>query len=638
MPRSPFPLPKVLYRSFVPLIGLALLTVFSGPVLAGNQNGPGWQQTKPRTTPKTSPKPWKKTKAKPAPAADLPPATAASPLVPDVPAVVQPIAPRRTAPDHETIEREIPGNGPLMEDELIRLAIANHPELARRRAEILVARARIQGAGDWKNPELRIGYAWDHDDRLSEPFFESATESITASEQFSSIERQRNLAPELGESSLQRTSGSLNTTRYRDIETRVTPGRYRDVVETTTYERRSARESSRQSTANSFNTGSNPPSIATITSNEAGSQDTQRRIVEQSRKVISHPDEYSRDDQLSLTMRFQLPHYFERRARIELAAARTARAESDYLIEEDKVVRNVRALYEDLNMAENVARASTTRLAWLEKERVKFEAIDAPELVGFLADIRLEVGKSRRDEREFRSDIARQRQEIASYVGLDRPERIGITGKAVRRIVPVDTLDVDYLISMAQLHRSDLLDLESRLSVAKAELKGARAAQIPFFSFVDLGWANSQTTGRSGQSEEKFVRFGVTVPFFEWFGLNKAHLEHRTASDVYTRQIEAQRRLIGIEIRTAIDRIRQAAGELADFDKKLAQTKADAATSIEQTRAVELPKNSDKTKYQHTLLLAEFENDRFEVWSDYYKAVMELERALGTRLESVFSR
>jgi len=544
-----------------------------------------------------------------------------------------PAPPPRAVPVEETLVRDIPGDSPLGEEELILLAIANSPDLARRRAEVLIVQAKAKGAKDWENPELRIGYAWDHDDRIREAFTENSTEQIRANEQFSSTQSQANLAPAFypgfGESQFQSTSGSLNTSRYRTIERRVTPGRFRDVIDTTVYEKRTLSGTSRQTSADTaFG--------ATSVKNEAQKDTVDRRIVERSREILNHPDDYGRDDQLSMLLRFKLPHPWERRAKIEIAAAATARAESDYLIEEDKVVRTVRALYEDLNMGESLSRASVARRATQEKIGQEIEAANYPDLADLAADIRLEVGKSLRDQREFRSDIAKQRQELASYCGLARPDRISVMSRPVRRIVPVDSLDVDYLISMAQLHRSDLLDLQSRLALAKAELMGVKAAKIPFFTFIDAGWATAQTEGRTGEANEWSVRAGITLPIFDWFGVNKAHLEHEAATGVYTRQIEEQRRLIGVEIRTALQRIRTAAKELSNFDNDFARVRADAVKSAAQT-AVD-PIKALKIKYQNEDLVSKFEQDRYEVWSDYYKAVMALEHALGTRLERVLNR
>ncbi len=619
-------------RVLVP--ALALWLVPASSVQAGNQHGPGWQQHQPKKT-QPAPASLRDAKAKAGQKANK--STKAAQGAKGVPGpaggAVLPVAPRRTVPDAASIPRRIPGKAPLYEDELIRLAIANDPELARRRAEILISRAKERGAGDWENPELRIGYAWDHDDRIREPFIERATERIASSERYSSVENERNLAtgfePFAGDSRSQSSSGTIRTSRYRTIERRVTPGRYKDVIDTTISEHRKANETFGQSTTNTEQGFS-------ANTREAGSKNTDRRIVERSREIIRHPDDYSRDDQLSILVRFQVPNPWERRANIELAAAQTARAESDYLIEEDKVVRTVRAMYEDLNMAESQSRAALSRNGINEKFLSELDAANLPGLADLSADVRLGIGKTKRDFREIRSDISRLREELSTYCGLDQPERIGVIGKPTRRIVPSVALDEGYLVSMAQLHRSDLLDLEARLAVAQAELKVARTAKIPFVTFVDGGWATASTTGRTGEAEEWSVRAGITLPIFDWFGINKAHLEHRAATEEWSRQIEEQRELITTEIRGALKRIRAAAAELGTYEKDLARVKADSIKSRQQT-AVD-PIRSLKTKYQTEELVFKFEEDRYEVWSDYYKAVMELERALGTRLERVLNR
>lgn len=611
-------------RALAPLLGLMLLPALA---TAGNQNGPGWQPH--QLPPKAKAKPQPQPQPKPQPKAPRAAKHSAPPVTPAE--SVETI--RRVVPTEDMVQRRIPGKGPLFEDDLIRLAIANHPELARRRAQVLIAQAKIKGAGDWENPELRIGYAWDTDERIREPFLEQSTERITSSERYQQSDSLRSLdgpfQPREGNSSYERTSGGVSGSRYRTIERRVTPGRFRDIVETTVSESRSSRDSFSRNTTQT-NQG------ATFSEAEAGSRNTDRRIVERSREVINHPDDFSRDDQFSLLVRFRVPNPWERRARIEIAAAETERAESDYLIEEDKVVRTVRAMYEDLIMAESMARGTADRRSLHEKFGQEIDAANLPDLADLAADVRLEVGKAIRDQREFRSDIARLREEMATFCGLDRPERIGVSGKPTRRLVPVAALDVAYLISMAQLYRSDLLDLKSRLSLAKAELRGVKAAKIPFFNFIDTGWATTQTSGRAGESDEWQVRAGISLPLFDWFGLNKAHLEHETATAAYVRQIEEQTRLIENEIRHAIARIGAANKELAQYESDLARVRADSARSLAQT-AVD-PIKSLKTRYKTGDLVSKFEEDRYEVWSDYYKAVMELERALGTRLERVLNR
>ncbi|MES2705226.1 MAG: TolC family protein [Verrucomicrobiota bacterium] len=615
------------------LMPLAALVCLSEPVSAGNQSGAGWNQAKPKA--KVKPK----SKAAPAPRAQA--AETAPELYPPAPEAPparrrkkgEPAEPpARPVPEESELMREAPASGQLDEDALIRMAIANSTDLARRRDEVLIARAKIRGAGDFENPELRIGYAWDHDDRLRSAFTETSEQAIFSNEQFSSVENRVNLAPfpyvGNGDTQYRTGNGLESTSRYQTIETKVTPGRYEDVKVTKVYETRVDSSSERQNRdKQSGGTIENEPLDITKKEN--------RRIVEESREVIKHQDDHSRDDQLSLTLRFKLPNWLERRANIQIAAAETSRAESEYLIEEDKVILMVRELYEELTMLENTQRSSVVRAGVYQKYRSEFESANLPELADVTADIRREAGKNKLDQREHRSDIARVREELSAFCGLNQPERIKISDRPTRRLVPVKDLDPDYLASLAYLHRSDLLDLRSRHQLAKAELMGAKAQRIPSLTFIEGGWATSETTGRTGEAEEWGIRAGITLPLFEWTGINKAHKEFEKATEVYSRQIENQQRLIRLEITQSIARIKEATGELGTYEADFAQVKLDAQRSLTETAIDDV--KLQKTRYQVDELTSRFEEERHEVWSDYHKAVMALERAIGTRLEKVMT-
>lgn len=608
------------------LMPLAALVCLSEPSSAGNQSGPGWSQTKPK--PKT-----KATKTEAA-AAAVPQSGA-----PAYPAEAPPARrrkgepappPARPIPEETELMREAPASGQLDEDALILMAIANNTDLARRRDEVLIARAKIRGAGDFQDPEFRIGYAWNHDDRIREAFTETSTQSIFSNEQYSSTEFRRNTAPFLspgfGETQYRTGSGLERQSRFQTIETKVTPGRYQDVKVTKVYESRSTSESSRENRAKQSGG-------ATINEPLDISKNENRRIVEQSREVINHPDDTSRDDQLSLTLRFKLPNWWERRAKIQIAAAETSRAESEYLIEEDKVILMVRELYEELTMLENTQRSALQRGGLYQKYRTEFETANLPELADVSADIRRAAGQNKLDQREHRSDIARVREELSSFCGLNQPDRIKISDRPMRRLVPVKDLDVEYLTTIAQLHRSDLIDLQARHQLAKAELMGVKAMRIPSLTFIEGGWNTTQTTSRGGESDEWGVRAGISFPFFEWTGINKAHKEFEKATEVYSRQIENQQRLIRLEIVQSIARIKEATDELGTYEADFAQVKIDGQRSLTET-AID-PVKLQKTKYQVDELTSRFEEERHEVWSDYHKAVMALERAIGTRLEKV---
>ena len=80
-------------RALIPVLGMALLPL---PLTAGNQSGPGWQQSKPKA---------KATKSKPVPASRpaAVPVPALDPVLPSGSAI--PVAPQRTA------RRRVQGGG-----------------------------------------------------------------------------------------------------------------------------------------------------------------------------------------------------------------------------------------------------------------------------------------------------------------------------------------------------------------------------------------------------------------------------------------------------------------------------------------------------------------------------------------------
>ena len=587
---------------------------------AGNQHGPGWQQAKPK-------------KKKAAPAAAEAPKARPVPETAPAPASALQVEGARTVPAAETLLRTLPGNGAVSEDELILLAITNSTRLARLRNEVSIAQARKLGAGDLPNPELRIGYAWDYDERLRSSYLERSTERITGSETYSRTQTARNSTTTEQEGTIldnysESTAGRENRTRYRTIERRVTPGRYRDVTTTRVWESDSRSESSRSS-RNGTSDG-----LAQTRSQEATDR-RNSRLVEESREITQHPDDYSRDEELGVLVRFDVPNPWERRAKIEVAAAEIARAEAEYLAEEDKVIITVRELYEELTTLEGRRGATDNRRRTNEQYKSDIEKLNNPELADLAADVRLDISKGGLDSRELRTDIARVREELAVFCGLDNPDRISVSTRAVRRAVNTANLDLEYLSSVALLHRADLLDLQSRHQLAKAELREAKSLKIPFFTFLDAGVSKATTTQRSGENMEYMVRAGISLPLFDWVGINKAHKEFETASELYGKQIEEERRLIQVEIQQAINRIRAADKELGTFETELKQHREYAEISAKENAADAV--KMLRTKQKGDDLTARFEENRYELWSDYSKAVLELERALGTRLDKALS-
>jgi hypothetical protein len=126
----------------------------------------------------------------------------------------------------------VPPKGKLGERELALLAIARRPELEALRGAVAVASAQHLAAGDLENPELRFSYAYDNDDRIGEPYTERETVLTDSTESY----RSTSSTAGAGELVADRESGREHTSRFREIERRVTPGATKDVVEERVYE------------------------------------------------------------------------------------------------------------------------------------------------------------------------------------------------------------------------------------------------------------------------------------------------------------------------------------------------------------------------------------------------------------------
>lgn len=418
----------------------------------------------------------------------------------------------------------------------------------------------------------------------------------------------------------------------RVIERRVTPGATQDVIEERIYET----STSTSSSGSSRTTVGNDGAPYTEYGREGQRSSQSRRLVGTTRRVIQHPDASGRDNAWGLLLRFRLPHPWERKARIQRAAAEISLAEADYFAEEDRVVRTVRGTFQELSVQSAKLAAQKKRKASYEAHRNWLSEQKNPQLGLELAGARTKVHATLSDIRELETDVAALREDLAAYCGIVEAERIQ-PAMLTRHVSEVDKLDADYLTDIAQLYRSDVMTAKARLAVAQARLKETRATRIPFTSFVDLGYSQMTTLRRSGMNDELFVRVGITLPLWDWVGVNKAHKVHEADSETWERQLLMQRSLIQNEISQALKRLRTAASSLEAYEKDL----ADLQTDMQQSRKDAQLATQDvgdmlkvkRIDYEFQDLEQQMQVSRYSAFASYNEALMALEKALGVRLE-----
>ncbi len=521
-------------------------------------------------------------------------------------------------PSAKYITRMVPASGKLGERELTLMAIARRPDLEKLRGAITTATAQKRAAHDLVNPELRFSYAQGEDDRIRDPYTERETALTNSSESFDKSTSPSSALPPTATS-----SGSTDNNRFREIERLVTPGLTKDIVEERIYE---------TNTSSTSSTSSKPSSQYETES---------RKLIGTTRKVVDHANTTGEDNTWGVLLRFTLPNPWERKARIQRAAAEISLAEAEYYAAEDVVVRKVRGAFQELAILHGKLAAQTRRKAGFESYRDWIEKQNVPQLGLDLASARAKVYGTLSDIRSLESNITAMRDDLAAFCGLADASRIETSIKT-RLVRNPAALDVEYLTSIAMLYRSDVLGDQARLAIARAQLSAVKAQRIPVTTFVDFGYSQTESLRSSGQKDESFARIGVSFPLWDWVGFNKQHTVHEAASQSLERQLTMQQTVVSNEVKQAVKRLAAAEAQLGVHDKDLADIHADLTKSMADAQIVTL--NVDdlakgaRIEQDFKDLVQQMELSRFSSLSAYQEALMALEKTLGIRLERALSQ
>jgi hypothetical protein len=155
---------------------------------------------------------------------------------------------------------------------------------------------------------------------------------------------------------------------------------------------------------------------------------------------------YAEDNAISkaVLFRFAVPHPWERKARIQRAAAEVTLAEAQYYAGEDELVRKVRSLFYELAILRSKLELQKSRKAGFESHRDWLEERTVPSIGLDLAAARAKVYQTLSDIRDLESTSTAVRDELAIFCGLEDPNRID-TSIHSRRITAPNFLDVEYL-------------------------------------------------------------------------------------------------------------------------------------------------------------------------------------------------
>ena len=278
----------------------------------------------------------------------------------------------------EELLSRVPSHGLLNEEDCILVAIANSPVLQKRRAAIQGAVADRRKEQDWDNPELRLSYGSQSDDFLRNPYVENSVENFNSTEDRTADQSTTSLANPgefgFGESTTDHETGTTTTTRYREIERIVVPGRFGDTVTANIYETRTDGGTTiRERTVglNGFEQ----------TRRDQLEENVERVLHSSSTETTSSSAENGNQETFSALVRFRMPNFAVKKAKLARAAAEIMLAGSQYLADEDKLVREVRAIFQDLAVRESTYRAQVKRRANFSAFRTEMEGEPIAEFI-----------------------------------------------------------------------------------------------------------------------------------------------------------------------------------------------------------------------------------------------------------------
>ncbi len=639
--------PSLLIRPLVHLVAAAVLcpVAFAKPKSSPPKQAQTVKQTLPlKQAPLTK---------KPAITAAAPVTKKTAPARPQKPArqTQGDAPPQRQVPDHRSLIVEpsellarVPASGPLTEEHLILLAIAKDPRLAARRAAIASAVAKRREQQDWENPELRLSYGSQDDDFIRDPYTERITETSTDEVEVTKGSDSLTSMAGRGETYYGDTIVDVKdlttttTNRYSVIERRVIPRSDggEDVIDTII-------KDSRDETTAGTRKRTTVTDDVVETREDAVAENITRGLKTGSTftKSTAGPGGSNKQESFSALVRFQMPHPWQKKARVQRASAEIMLAEAQYLADEDKLVREVRDLFQTLGVMESTDSAQHKRRQNYTSLLAEMEGFGVPEFASDALRARLEMDKVYDDMRENESDIDRIRAGLAMLCGLKQTTRIRSGGLITRRVVDLTTLDPAYLAGMAMLYRADAVESRGRLEIAKAYLAEADAAKIPWATFIDAGWSRQWRDNHSGNEDEWMVRLGIEVPLFEWTGINKRSREYKTAAAKWELQLESQKDRVSAEVDLALERLRKSSASLRDYENNIRKSRKGISEGLTKVEAFAADQadfaRSKRFKYDIEDRRQLQEIQRYRAFDDYNKALMTLENAVGIRIEKVLN-
>ena len=592
--------------------------------------------------PRTSPPAPRKPRAAAVTAA---PVTTPAPAVAPAPADPAAVAPAAalSKPSLAAVP-SAPADGPLERHDLIQLAIQGHPDFWRFRGEVAFYLQAEAAAYDWRDPELRIGFDHEFESDLSRAYEETRSINTTETGAIDSISNtaftENDGSGDLAGIISGATQRQEQLTRSGQMTTetvqKITPGKYEDIIERTTYEVEKRQDQSRENRQG--------PGFAS--ENRAGSEYSRRRVLSRSREYRSHPNDVYGDETFVVQARLFIPNPWEVKARAARARAEATLSNTRLRSEVRDLVFDVGRRYDELQFRyawhqanQQLVDLQEENLKVIEEEAGRLSAVAATSGIRGLYDpsdlpkARLEISKAREEVFDSGREMALVREELGVLCGLADPGRIVLTNALRVRKISGEQLDVASLVELARAHRPDLGEMQARGEVERARLREVKAQRLPWINDLRVGFGRTSSDGYRDQ-DELTALLSLNLPLVSWWQ-NKSHRQHEEAMASFEEARKAMGQRIEGQVTFAVRAIHEATAALAQFaagEKRLyedvAKNRAEAATAGDKQARIELDAKE---------ALIKSGRGRLQALYHYNQAVAHLELALGMPVEEAFA-
>ena len=489
--------------------------------------------------------------------------------------------------------------------ELIALGIKNNPRLISLRGAITIAEAQKKAARDWPDPQIRFRKNWGSNE-IPAPFTETRTESYT----------QQTSRTVINEDGQEKKSISEETVN-RNISRTVTEGSDKTVVE----------ERIEENSEETITILPNPEIFE-----PGGTRTDNREMIRNGTETDFHDtNPFADEEDTQLQFRLYVPHPGIRKARLARAEQEVKLARATALNQERDVVIRIREEYEQLQYLK-----AQIELLELEDDAAKSYSETQSKMLssGLITIDKVEyVGSDGLSVEGAQIEFNSQRDNLAARVGLKDPNRIRITDKLISPSIDLDHTHLEYLIRMSLANRGELTTIRAKEKIAQSALNESRAKKIPWFDYVQAGVGREEEGGqRTGESWG--IQLAMSVPLFSWLGHESAVREAAVTS--YYSQKGATQKIITGEVVASYENLKRAK-KYRDRAQEHALTQKKYNTQfIERVKNTERHK-LEKIRFEIAQNTTKITKQRLVAERTYNKALLQLEKALGTSLEKVFS-